>query len=56
MSICERSHDPEVGIAMLLVRTEASAKLHEMEISVGNARIHPLRHMMGVRRIKHYNG
>lgn len=35
MSICKRSHDPEVGVAMLLVRTKANAKLHGMEISIG---------------------
>ena len=56
MSICEGSHDPEVGVAMLLVRAEARAKPHEMEISIGGARIQFCRKMMRIRRSERNHG
>jgi hypothetical protein len=46
--VCECRDDPKVRVTMLLVGTEARAKFHSMEISVGDARIHFLRQMMGI--------
>jgi len=54
--VCEGSHDPKIGVAMLLVRAEACSKLHDMEISVGGAWIQFCRKMMRIRRSKRYDG